>query len=222
MADAHLYQPHEGASGPMWKCLHWDQVIPFSRVNDDYCDCEDGSDEPGTAACPNGRFYCANKGFIPAFIPTSRVNDGVCDAECCDGSDETDGKVSCPNTCKQRAQEHQREQAKAAKVHAAGAKKRAKYIETGVQGREQKQKRLDQLHAEVTAAQEEVARTKRTLDARELGEERLAKVKKQSGTSMIPGRRVANVQRCTRRWSSGRMRSATFTSARTRCLATCA
>lgn len=34
--------------------------IIFSKVNDDYCDCpSDGSDEPGTNACQNGKFYCA-------------------------------------------------------------------------------------------------------------------------------------------------------------------
>lgn len=32
--------------------------IPIQKVNDDYCDCSDGSDEPKTDACPNGVFYC--------------------------------------------------------------------------------------------------------------------------------------------------------------------
>ena len=35
----------------------------MSYVNDDYCDCDDGSDEPGTSACSNGSFYCVNKQF---------------------------------------------------------------------------------------------------------------------------------------------------------------
>ena len=54
-------------------------VRRFERVNDDYCDClSDGSDEPGTWACPNASFHCNNIGHKPSFIPYSRVNDGIC------------------------------------------------------------------------------------------------------------------------------------------------
>ena len=42
-----------------FKCLSNSIEIPFDWVNDDYCDCEeDGSDEPATGACQNGKFYC--------------------------------------------------------------------------------------------------------------------------------------------------------------------
>lgn len=69
--------------------------IALSRINDDYCDCADGADEPGTSACENGRFWCLNTAYKGRFIPSAWVDDGNCD--CCDGSDEAAGK--CADTC---------------------------------------------------------------------------------------------------------------------------
>lgn len=42
----------------LFACLNDGELIAFNKLNDDYCDCEDGTDEPGTDACPNGKFYC--------------------------------------------------------------------------------------------------------------------------------------------------------------------
>ncbi|KAH3902091.1 uncharacterized protein SCODWIG_00925 [Saccharomycodes ludwigii] len=71
-----------------WKCLNNPEIIlRYDQINDDFCDCPDGSDEPGTSACSNGKFYCENEGFKSYYISSYKVNDGVCD--CCDCSDET-------------------------------------------------------------------------------------------------------------------------------------
>ncbi len=86
---------HYEPKGTTWTCLDGNKTIPWSAVNDDYCDCIDGSDEPGiyfsavlfvtvlqallgTSACSGNTFYCANEGHIGASIPSSRVNDGLC------------------------------------------------------------------------------------------------------------------------------------------------
>jgi len=75
--DAKLY------SGNTFTCKESQKKIPMARTNDDYCDCEDGSDEPGTSACANGRFYCVNKGHRGEHIFSSRVNDGICGKNQC-------------------------------------------------------------------------------------------------------------------------------------------
>lgn len=97
----HLYA---SSSSSAFVCDGNAKTIALSRVNDEYCDCDDGSDEPGTSACAGRRgsrgFYCVNAGATPLTVPASRVDDGVCD--CCDGSDETTNgwkKIECENTC---------------------------------------------------------------------------------------------------------------------------
>ncbi|CAE7838867.1 Prkcsh [Symbiodinium sp. CCMP2592] len=80
--------------------------LPATAVNDDFCDCEDGSDEPGTAACA-GRpgaddrwFYCPNSAGTPRYVYSSRVGDGICD--CCDGSDEWQLPGTCQDLCEEQ------------------------------------------------------------------------------------------------------------------------
>ncbi|KAI5860912.1 glucosidase II beta subunit-like protein-domain-containing protein [Durotheca rogersii] len=110
-------------------------AIPSSRVNDNSCDCPDGTDEPGTAACalldrlspeqpfPSSQtgttnttnalpgFWCANKGHVGAYVPFLYVNDGVCDYDlCCDGTEEYGrvGGIKCENKCAEIGKEYRR------------------------------------------------------------------------------------------------------------------
>ena len=71
------------------------ETLPQRLINDDFCDCADGSDENATSACSHvdasaltepTKFLCSNEGHIPKWLLPSRIGDGICD--CCDGSDE--------------------------------------------------------------------------------------------------------------------------------------
>ncbi|KAI9102601.1 glucosidase II beta subunit-like-domain-containing protein [Phlyctochytrium arcticum] len=105
-----------------FQCLDKSKTILFSAVNDDYCDCPDGSDEPGTSACSNGSFYCANEGHIGQSIRSSQVNDGVCDDACCDGSDEYSGLITCPNRCHEAGKAHRQQMEEQARTREKGLK----------------------------------------------------------------------------------------------------
>lgn len=85
-------------------CKDGSKTLADAYLNDNYCDCADGSDEPGTSACSLFRrdesFACnMSADGLPQLLFTSRVGDGVCD--CCDGSDEEPGV--CEDRCEEQA-----------------------------------------------------------------------------------------------------------------------
>lgn len=104
------YQKHYPPFVNTFTCLDGSRTdLKPTAVNDDYCDCVDGSDEPGTNACGNFKFYCSNAGHVPGVLASNRVNDGICDTDvCCDGQDEYSGLVVCPKLCAALVQETKR------------------------------------------------------------------------------------------------------------------
>ena len=110
-------------------CLDGSASLPHSSLNDNYCDCVDGSDEPGTSACAGGSFWCANKGARGKWVPSSLVMDGVCD--CCDGGDEGGKPGTCKDTCEADGAAWRAAQAAAIQVAEAGALKRLEYEALG-------------------------------------------------------------------------------------------
>mmetsp|Transcript_39665 Transcript_39665/g.112495 ORF Transcript_39665/g.112495 Transcript_39665/m.112495 type:complete len:518 (-) Transcript_39665:249-1802(-) len=151
-------------------CKDGSRSIPFQHVNDDFCDCVDGSDEPGTAACPRGSFYCKNKGHEPKVIHSGFVDDGVCD--CCDGSDEEKGK--CPNECMASAEAELKELEKKMAHYAEGLKKQQVYLSSATEVRKGWADRLLHIDGEIEnqkAVVEELRAKKQTIEEREEAEE---------------------------------------------------
>lgn len=123
-------------------CTSDRKEIAVSRVNDDVCDCADGSDEPGTSACANGMFHCRNEGFKPRDLPSTFVDDGVCD--CCDGSDETHG---CTDSCEELGQLARTAAESKLDNYVAGAKARDEYVKDAsrrLQGWKERSIRLEE------------------------------------------------------------------------------
>lgn len=139
LSRAPLYNPEKD-----FTCFDGSLTIPFNQVNDDYCDCPDASDEPGTSACPHGTFHCTNAGYKPVNLPSSRVNDDICD--CCDASDEyANTHVNCANNCAELGKISREEAQKKAELIKAGKQLRAELAQQGVQLKEEKRKKLEEL-----------------------------------------------------------------------------
>lgn len=137
LSRAPLYNPTKE-----FTCLDNSRTIPFHQVNDDYCDCPDASDEPGTSACADGVFHCTNAGHKPVNIGSSRVNDGICD--CCDGTDEyVSGK--CVNNCKELGRSAREEAQRKAELVKAGKELKAELSEKGVLLKQEQKEKLVQL-----------------------------------------------------------------------------
>lgn len=130
--------------GSSFKCLTDGAVFPLSVLNDDFCDCADGTDEPGTSACAGRRsslFYCPNEGSAAVYLYASRVNDGICD--CCDGSDEwLHAERACPNVCEAEGDALRRARAIGEAERVRGNEQRRRLIDSAVVERQRVQQDL--------------------------------------------------------------------------------
>jgi hypothetical protein len=134
-------------------CLDGQGVVPAKKINDNECDCEDGSDEPSTSACPSSRFFCANKAHTYRWINSSSVNDGFCD--CCDGTDEHE-RGGCPSTCAMLAnyERHIKRAASAQVLPAASFAARRAQHEANKRARDSMRAELERLLASQASSED--------------------------------------------------------------------
>ncbi|CAE7264210.1 PSL4 [Symbiodinium sp. KB8] len=163
-------------SGATFRCGSTTTEVQIAEVNDDFCDCPDGSDEPGTGACAGASealFHCSNAGSAARLVYVSRVGDGICD--CCDGSDEEASRSTrCPNTCREEGERLQAERERKLKDLRAGLEVKQQTITEAKQSLVQKREDLDRLLAqlpELEARLGEARKRKEELEAVKLQEE---------------------------------------------------
>jgi len=158
--------------------LDWDIVFEFGKASE-ACEAAPAIDYEAlmqSPECPIGHYFCPNKGHVSSCILRSRFNDGICDPECCDGSDETDGKVICPNQCAEVGAAAKKEADEQARKVRVGAALRAEYIAFGAKERAK-------LETEVAKAE------------RELGQVREREVAAQDKLSVLENAEAGEIER---------------------------
>ncbi|XP_067829171.1 glucosidase 2 subunit beta [Heptranchias perlo] len=183
LSNRHFYEETKP-----FTCLDGSKTIPFDEVNDDYCDCKDGSDEPGTSACPNGSFHCTNAGHRPRYIPSSRVNDGICD--CCDTTDEYNSGAVCENACKEQGRKEKETLQKMAEVAKEGFKLKQQLIEEAKKSREDKQLKLAELQKNKGTWEERVESLKAVKEAAEKPEQAAKQIHKKAWDEVQAARKL--------------------------------
>ncbi|KAE9993473.1 hypothetical protein EG327_004957 [Venturia inaequalis] len=175
-----------------FKCINNPDIsLELSQVNDDYCDCPDGSDEPGTSACSHLNdsfaipgFYCKNKGHTPTYVPFTHVNDGVCDYDlCCDGSDEWEGiGDKCPDKCKEIGQEWRKQNELRQKALGAATKKRKELVTEAGRLKKEVEDRIQTLKTQITSVEIKVQNLEREFAETEKREKaRVVRAPKEGG-----------------------------------------
>eukprot|EP00172_Hildenbrandia_rubra_P003060 Plantae.Rhodophyta-Hildenbrandia_rubra.ctg4464.p1 GENE.Plantae.Rhodophyta-Hildenbrandia_rubra.ctg4464~~Plantae.Rhodophyta-Hildenbrandia_rubra.ctg4464.p1 ORF type:complete len:507 (-),score=114.20 Plantae.Rhodophyta-Hildenbrandia_rubra.ctg4464:755-2275(-) len=146
--------------------------IDVSMINDDYCDCLNGMDEPGTAACGEGQFYCRNQGARATMVPASWVDDGRCD--CCDGSDEKSG---CEDRCEEEGRVMREQVEGKVKMILKGVSIREKYAKEGEKLMMEERESLKRLEKKLVIVEEEIKQRKEHVEKLKRAEERLEALK---------------------------------------------
>lgn len=144
----------------------WDLVIEFSTSP---CATTPAVDHElafqPSAECPTGGLLCRNKGHLSSCILRSRVNDGICDPECCDGTDETDGKVSCANVCASVGAAYRKATEEEGRKSRVGAAIRRDYITFGAKEKTRMEFEVVRLSKEVAELEVKEKRLKIALEA---------------------------------------------------------
>ena len=179
--------------------------VPATQVNDNYCDCPDGSDEPGTPACahlayrsqhphpeihPTANhtlafpgFYCKNKNHNPSYLPFTHVDDGICDyTHCCDGSDEAAG--ICPDKCKEIGQAWRQADEKRQLSLTAAGKKRVELVAEAAKKRTELHDWIRDAGVEIAASEVKIADLEKEKDKLEK-EEKSRVVRKQPSAGKV-------------------------------------
>lgn len=155
-------------------CRDGSKTISALRVNDNYCDCADGSDEVNTSACimiwgerliqsgEGAVFKCRETGSFEQSIPLHWVNDGFCD--CCDGSDENAGSVQCPNTCGEAARERADQLQKETEMRRIAAKTKGMMKKAVEDYRETTKKEIPRLEKQLVTVEAKLKNQQAVLD----------------------------------------------------------